>query len=200
MNSTDETKGIFEKYEMHKLNKYGVAITLAIINTATWIMIYQINYSWNVYADVDLLAFTSIMFGVAVALLSVVFLYFNKKTNFLLDDRIQQSEKLKEIMNTLEKKTNLVDDRPAMKSLLMLAIEKTLLEIGKLEYDEVVNKLKEDHKSSLLDCYDDPEYLKRVLSDLFGKSYDSVLESIKENLREFKSDKLVQKFLTVMTS
>ena len=88
--STDETKGIFEKYEMEKLNKYAVAITIAIINTATWIMVYQINYSWNVYADANLLAFTSIMLGVTVTLFSLVFLYFNKKINFLLDERTRK--------------------------------------------------------------------------------------------------------------
>ncbi len=85
--STDRSKGIIEKYDMGKLNKYGVAITAAIINLATWMLVYQINYSWNVYADTSLLAFTSILFGVTVVLLSVVFLYFNKKINFLLDER-----------------------------------------------------------------------------------------------------------------
>jgi len=88
--STDETKGIFEKYEMEKLNKYAVAITMAIINTATWMLVYQINYSWNVYVDTNLLAFTSIMLGVTVTLFSLVFLYFNKKINFLLDERTRK--------------------------------------------------------------------------------------------------------------
>ena len=90
--STDENKGIFEKYEMEKLNKYAVAITMAIINTATWMLVYHINYSWNVYADANLLAFTSIMLGVTVALFSAVFLYFNKKINFLLDERTRKVE------------------------------------------------------------------------------------------------------------
>jgi len=90
--SPDEIDKILEKYEMEKLNKYVVVITLAIINTATWIMIYQINYSWNVYTDTNLLAFTSILLGVTVALFSVVFLYFNKKINLLLDERTQKLE------------------------------------------------------------------------------------------------------------
>ena len=87
---TDETNKILEKYEMHKLNKYVVAITIAIINTATWLMIYQINYSWNVNTNENLLAFTSVMLGVTVALFSLVFLYFNKKINFLLDERARK--------------------------------------------------------------------------------------------------------------
>ena len=90
--STDDTRGILEKYEMHKLNKYVVVTTMAIINVATWMLVYKINYSWNVYADVNLLAFTSIMLGVTVTLFSLVFLYFNKKINFLLDERTQKLE------------------------------------------------------------------------------------------------------------
>jgi len=113
-------------------------------------------------------------------------------------------EKLKEIMNTLESEANQISQRtmdiPLMKSLLSLAIEKTLLQIGKPEYERVLNRLKEDHKCSLADCYDNPEYLKRVLNDLFGKSYDCVLESIKENLGELKSEESIQKFLAVMIS
>jgi len=90
--STDEIDKILEKYEMGKLNKYAVLITLAIINTATWIMVYQINNSWNAYTDANLLTFTSIMLGVTVALFSGVFLYFNKKINFLLDERTRKVE------------------------------------------------------------------------------------------------------------
>ena len=84
---TDETKGILEKYEMQKLNKYVVVITIAIINTASWIAIYHLNYLWNILGNLNLLAFTLIMLGVTVTLFSVVFLYSNKKINYLLDER-----------------------------------------------------------------------------------------------------------------
>ena len=88
--SPDEIERVFEKYEMQKLNKYAIAATIVIINLASWITVYQINYSWNIYENLDLLAFTSIMLGVTVGLLSVVFLYFNKKINFLLDERTKK--------------------------------------------------------------------------------------------------------------
>jgi len=102
-------------------------------------------------------------------------------------------------LESLQSSSDIDNYKILLKSLLSLAIEKALLGIGKPEYEEVVNRLKEDHKCSLPDCYDNPEYLKRVLCDLFGKSYDSVLESIKENLGKFKSEELVQEFLKVMT-
>lgn len=102
-------------------------------------------------------------------------------------------------LESLQSSSDIDNNKILLKSLVLLSIEKTLLEIGKPEYEKVVNKLREDHKCSLPDCFDNPEYLKRVLCDLFGKSYDCILECIKENLAKFKSEELVQKFLTVMT-
>lgn len=102
-------------------------------------------------------------------------------------------------LESLQRSSDIDNNKILLKSLVLLSIEKTLLEIGKPEYEKVVNKLREDHKCSLPDCFDNPEYLKRVLCDLFGKSYDCILECIKENLAKFKSEELVQKFLTVMT-
>jgi len=88
--STDETKGVFEKYEMKKLNKYAVIATIAIINLASLIAIYQINNSWNVILNPDLVLFATIKMGIIIALLSAFFLYFNKKINFLLDERTKK--------------------------------------------------------------------------------------------------------------
>ena len=102
-------------------------------------------------------------------------------------------------LESLQRSSDIDNNKILLKSLVSLSIEKTLLGIGKPEYEKVVNKLREDHKCSLPDCFDNPEYLKRVLCDLFGKSYDCILECIKENLAKFKSEELVQKFLTVMT-
>ena len=114
----------------------------------------------------------------------------------------EKGEKIIDLIKTLESlqsRSDIDNNKILLKSLVSLSIEKTLLGIGKPEYEKVVNKLKEDHKCSLPDCFDNPEYLKRVLCDLFGKSYDCILECIKENLAKFKSEELVQKFLTVMT-
>ena len=85
--SVDETKGVFVKYEMAKLNKYLVAVAIGIVNLASWLVIYQINYSWIAIFNPDLLMFGSIMLGIFVILFSAFFLYFNKKINVLLDER-----------------------------------------------------------------------------------------------------------------
>ncbi len=88
--SSKDEKGVFEKYEMKKLNKYAVIATLAIINLAAWIVIYQINYSWNVILNPNLMMFGSIMLGIIVILFSALMVYFNKKINFLLDERTRK--------------------------------------------------------------------------------------------------------------
>lgn len=114
----------------------------------------------------------------------------------------EKGKKIIDLIKPLESLQGISDidnNKILLKSLVSLSIEKTLLGIGKPEYEKVVNKLKEDHKCSLPDCFDNPEYLKRVLCDLFGKSYDCILECITENLEKFKSEESVQKFLTVMT-
>jgi len=84
--SKDE-KGVFEKYEMIKLNKYAIVVTIVIANLAAWVMIYKINYSWDLFLNPNLILLGSIKLGIIIALFSAFFLYFNKKINFLLDER-----------------------------------------------------------------------------------------------------------------
>jgi len=90
--SSKDEKGVFEKYEMKKLNKYAVIATIVIINLASLIAIYQINNDWNVIINPDLVLFATIEMGIIIALLSAFFLYFNKKINFLLDERSRKLE------------------------------------------------------------------------------------------------------------
>jgi hypothetical protein len=81
------------------------------------------------------------------------------------------------------------------KALVSLAIESVLLEIGKPTYDEVSHKLFKDYKSYLPDCYEHPEYLKRILQDLYGQSSTAIIESIKKQLEEFETQKGIDIFI-----
>lgn len=74
-------------------------------------------------------------------------------------------------LESLQSSSDIDNYKILLKSLLSLAIEKKLLEIGNHEFEEILNRLKED-EYSLADCNDDQELLKRVLYDLFGKSYE----------------------------
>ena len=82
--------------------------------------------------------------------------------------------------------------------LTAIAIEKALLEMGKPVLAEVNDRLKNDYKSGFVDCFENPEYLSRIIRDLFADSYEKILDSITRNLGEHKSDEKIAKFLQVM--
>jgi hypothetical protein len=66
-----------------------------------------------------------------------------------------------------------------------LAVEKTLLNIGKQTYDKVIDMLNEKYHSYLTDCYEHPEYLSEILKELYGNSQNVIMQSIKKELEEF---------------
>jgi len=85
--STLDSKGILEKYELVKLNKYAVISMITIINLATWMVIFRIRDFWFVDGQINIVGFTLIMLGMTIGLFTILFLYFNQKTNFLIDER-----------------------------------------------------------------------------------------------------------------
>jgi hypothetical protein len=76
------------------------------------------------------------------------------------------------------------DDAQIKKALIAFSIEKSLLE--------------NDYNCYIPDCYEHPEYLKRILSDLYGDGHVAIVNSIKENLRDFSNHSSVQKFLMAL--
>ena len=83
----------------------------------------------------------------------------------------------------------------ARKALVVLAIEKALLEVGKPTYDEVLGKLAEDYNCYLSDCYEHPEYLSRVLKDLYGQCHLAIIKSIEKFLVEMNAYKYIENFI-----
>ncbi len=75
-----------------------------------------------------------------------------------------------------------------MKALVTLAIEKTLLNIGKPFYEKVSSKLQKEYKCYIPDCYDHPECLESVLKSIFGNSHGKIVETIREELIEQLDD------------
>ena len=76
-----------------------------------------------------------------------------------------------------------------MKALAALAIERVLLGAGKPIFEKVSNKLQKEYKCYIPDCYDHPEYLGNVLKSIFGNSYVTIVEQIREELVEYSDDK-----------
>ena len=83
--------------------------------------------------------------------------------------------------------------------LTILAIEKTLLDIGKPIYDKVVSMLDKNYHCYLTDCYEHPEYLSQILKESYGNSQNVIIESIKNELEEFSYKELVERFLKVIS-
>lgn len=89
-------------------------------------------------------------------------------------------------------------DDEISKALVTLAVESTLIKMGKPVLDEVTKQLVTKYKCYIPDCYKHPEYLKNVLQGLYGPSHLVMVESIEKYLDEFKVRKSVMQFLEVI--
>jgi len=86
------------------------------------------------------------------------------------------------------------------KTIIVLAMKNTFLELGLEEYDKIVLMLQKDHNCTLDDCYENPEALKQVLQDLLGDSYNDVMNSLKENIKNISSHKSTENFLDALSN
>jgi nitrogen-specific signal transduction histidine kinase len=84
------------------------------------------------------------------------------------------------------------------KALVSFAIEKALLNLGEPVYQKVTKTLKDDYDCFIPDCYDNPEYLKRILADMYGNAHTTIINSIKSDLEEFSSQGPIQKFVLAL--
>ena len=91
------------------------------------------------------------------------------------------------------------DKDDIQKAIVTLAIEKALIQFDNASYEIVISKLLTDFECHLLDCYENPQYLKKTLVDLYGDSSKLIVELIKENLDEFLTRKGVSKFFHGLT-
>jgi len=90
-------------------------------------------------------------------------------------------------------------DGEISKALVTLAVEKTLLNMGKPVFEEVAHRLWANYKCYIPDCHEHPEYLKNVLKELYGNGHDTIVKSIKNTLDEFATKKPIEHFLTVIS-
>ncbi|HKU32768.1 MAG TPA: hypothetical protein VJR22_02845 [Candidatus Nitrosotalea sp.] len=87
------------------------------------------------------------------------------------------------------------NEHDVRKALVTLAIETILLRIGKPAYDEIIGRLYRDYKCYFPDCYEHPEYLKKILDDIYGKCSGTIIESIKKQLEGFETQKGIDMFI-----
>ncbi|MDE1763909.1 MAG: hypothetical protein KGH88_06660 [Thaumarchaeota archaeon] len=83
----------------------------------------------------------------------------------------------------------------AKKVFVDMAVQKALLESGSVTLEKVSNRLFEVYHSHLSDCYDNPEYLREALKDVFGDYYIKVVDAIKIHLQSVAHHRQVYVFL-----
>lgn len=81
-------------------------------------------------------------------------------------------------------------------ALVSYAIEKALIEHGNSSHEEVYYKLYQEHALHFVDCYHNPDVLRRVLLETFGDSYIEIVELVKTHLGEYATQEQIRKFLT----
>lgn len=83
--------------------------------------------------------------------------------------------------------------------LIIFVIERVLLDVGQLAFDEVGRRLYEKHQCYFSDCLENPQYLKQVLQEIFGDSSKSVTDQIQKRLAELQDQKPIADFLGVIS-
>ena len=81
-------------------------------------------------------------------------------------------------------------------ALVSYAIEKALIEHGNSSHEEVYYKLYQEYALHFVDCYHNPDVLRRILLETFGDSYVEIVELVKTHLGEYATQEQIRKFLT----
>lgn len=82
------------------------------------------------------------------------------------------------------------------KTLVILAIEDALTDMEKPILEQVFNRLYSKYRCFLHDCYENPEYLREVLQELYGNAHLDIIRSIYKNLEEHSTKQPISEFLT----
>ena len=114
----------------------------------------------------------------------------------MTSDDFEIQEEVRKIIKSVDWAVIQTSDDP--KVLIIAAIEKSLLEIGKPDLNKVKQRLMEDYNRTLADCYEEPEFLSRILKDIYGKAHVTIVDAIKKNLDNLSASKPVKKFLDII--
>ena len=93
-----------------------------------------------------------------------------------------------------------MDNQNSKKDLITIAVEYALLQMGPPELDKVTTRLREDYNCTIGDCLEHPEYLKRILCDLFGYCYQDILDNIEQVFKDASLENEVDDFVMVLRS
>jgi hypothetical protein len=86
-------------------------------------------------------------------------------------------------------------DQNSNKSLVVLSVEVVLMRKGGPQYHLVLARLERDYGCKIFDCFEHPDYLKAVLQDVYGPDYQTIVDSLVDELGEIASEQDVTGFL-----
>lgn len=84
------------------------------------------------------------------------------------------------------------------KALVAISIEVVLMRTNGPQYFLILARLERDYECKITDCFEHPEYLKNVLRDVYGNSYNKILDDLEIELGEIVTEKEIQAFLNVL--
>jgi len=83
---------------------------------------------------------------------------------------------------------------------LISCIEVVLMSKGNTKYNLLVVKLDSLYDCTIRDCYENPQYLKMTLKEVYEDDYKSIVEEIKLHLDELVKEKDISNFFKIMES
>ena len=115
----------------------------------------------------------------------------------LSKDGKQLFQAVEPLLEWLSNRKMSLEEENVNRIMTIKAIEKVFLDLGKPELEKVKERLRLDYNCSLADCYENPEYLNRILKDYYGKCHVAIVESIKKRLL-FTDNESISDFLRII--
>lgn len=85
-----------------------------------------------------------------------------------------------------------------IKENLALSIEVVLMRRGGPEFQMVLAKLKNYFNLDIINCYEKPEYLRKVLKEVYHEDFKSIVEEIIGELGEYAKEQKIIEFLDTL--
>jgi hypothetical protein len=85
-----------------------------------------------------------------------------------------------------------------IKENLILSIEVVLMRRGGPEFHLVMAKLKNDYDLEIRDCYENVEYLRNILKEVYHDDFESIVEEITWELGEYVHERGIEEFLDAL--
>lgn len=85
-----------------------------------------------------------------------------------------------------------------IRTIVAKCVEKMLLDMGRPDFEQVVQRLFNKYGCFLHDCYEKPDCLKAVLGELYGNASQSIAKCIETQIEEQLVPKPVKEFLSYL--